>query len=159
MHRVDRSLLLPYSCAQMFALVQDVAAYPQFLPWCASTEVRPQAMPDVADEVDGAGVIEARINIAFLGVHSHFTTRNEHQAPEFIRLTLVDGPFHDLQGEWRFQPLSDSACKVSLLLSYRFGAGLLGRAIAPVFEKIANSLIDAFAKRAQQLYGDGGGGA
>jgi ribosome-associated toxin RatA of RatAB toxin-antitoxin module len=149
MHRVDRSLLVPYSCAQMFALVRDVADYPQFLPWCASTEVRPQAQADV---------VEARVNISFLGVRSHFTTRNEQQEPDLIRLTLVDGPFHDLQGEWRFQPLGKDACKVSLLLTYRFGAGLLGRAIAPVFEKIANSLIDAFARRAQQLYGEAGDG-
>jgi ribosome-associated toxin RatA of RatAB toxin-antitoxin module len=143
MHRVDRSLLVPYSSAQMFALVRDVAAYPQFLPWCPSTAVRPRQETDV---------IEARVDIAYLGVRSHFTTRNAHHYPDSIELALVDGPFRDLHGQWRFHALGDSGCKVTLVLQYRFAAGMLGRVVAPVFEKVANSLIDAFASRAQQLY-------
>jgi ribosome-associated toxin RatA of RatAB toxin-antitoxin module len=130
----------------MFALVQDVPAYPQFLPWCPSTQVRPQTQPDVVD---------ARIDIAYLGVRSHFATRNEHRFPDSIRLTLIDGPFRELQGQWSFLALGEDACKVTLVLEYRFAPGLLGRVLAPVFEKVANSLIDAFAGRAQALYGDG----
>jgi ribosome-associated toxin RatA of RatAB toxin-antitoxin module len=150
MHRVHRSVLVPYSCAQMFALVRDVAEYPKFLPWCAGTRVRPQAQPEV---------IEARVEIHYLGVRSHFTTRNVEAYPESIALTLVDGPFRELHGEWRFAPLREDGCKVSLRLDYRFAGGLLGRAIAPVFEKVANSLVDAFAARAEALYAGAGGGA
>jgi ribosome-associated toxin RatA of RatAB toxin-antitoxin module len=146
MHRVDRSVLVPYSCAQMFALVQDVAAYPQFLPWCPATEVHPQTQPDV---------VEARVDLVYLGVRSHFTTRNEQRFPESIRLNLIEGPFRQLQGQWSFRALGDDACKVTLVLEYRFAAGLLARALAPVFEKVANSLIDAFVGRAQSLYGSG----
>lgn len=149
MHRVDRSILVPYSPAQMFDLVRDVASYPQFLPWCPSTRVVPGPQPEV---------IEARVDIAYLGVHSHFTTRNEHVFPREIRLTLLDGPFRELRGVWRFAGLGEHACKVTLELEYGFSAGLLGRAIAPVFEKVANSLIDAFAARAQALYGESQGG-
>jgi ribosome-associated toxin RatA of RatAB toxin-antitoxin module len=161
MHRVDRSILVPYSQAQMFDLVRDVASYPQFLPWCPSTRVLPGVVPDAAPgaaPAPRADVVEARVDIAYLGVRSHFTTRNEHVFPEQISLTLVDGPFRDLRGTWRFRALDEKACKVTLELEYRFSAGLLGRAVAPVFERVANSLIDAFAARAQALYGAKEGG-
>lgn len=131
----------------MFALVHDVAQYPKFLPWCSATHVRPQDQDDV---------VEARIEIAYMGVHSQFTTTNVHRFPDSITLTLAEGPFRDLRGEWSFRALGEDACKVSLDLHYRFAAGLLGRAIAPVFDRVANSLVDAFAARAEQLYGQVG---
>jgi ribosome-associated toxin RatA of RatAB toxin-antitoxin module len=158
MHRVDRSLLLPYSSAQMFALVRDVASYPQFLPWCPSTQVRVLSAPGEAEAAPGQDVIEARVEIGYLGVRSHFTTRNAHHAPDRIDLELLDGPFRRLHGHWHFRALGEQACKVSLVLEYGFAGGLLGRAIAPVFDKVANSLIDAFAARARALYGEGGFG-
>ncbi len=144
MHRVDRSVLVPYSDAQMFALVQDVAHYPQFLPWCPAAHVRPLGTD---------GDVEARVDIAYLGVRSHFTTRNVHHFPARIELTLVDGPFRTLRGQWRFLALGADACKVGLVLEYGFSAGVLGRLIAPVFERVTSSLVDAFAARAEQLYG------
>jgi len=145
MHRVHRSVIVPYSQGQMFALVQDVAQYPKFLPWCSASHVRPQPNKDV---------VEARIEITYMGVYSHFTTSNAHRFPESITLTLIDGPFRELRGEWSFRALGEDASKVSLELHYRFSAGVLGRAIAPVFERVANSLVDAFAARAQDLYGE-----
>ena len=144
MHRVNRSLLVCYSDAQMYALVRDVEQYPQFLPWCPSTQVRP---------LGSDGDLEARVDIAYLGVHSHFTTHNVHRPPARIELRLVDGPFRNLQGNWSFRALAPDACKVTLELEYSFGPGLLGRVVAPVFELVANSLVDAFAARAQSLYG------
>jgi ribosome-associated toxin RatA of RatAB toxin-antitoxin module len=147
MQRVQRTLLVPYADAQMFALVRDVERYPEFLPWCPASQVRP------LDGAAGGEPVEARVDIAYLGVRSHFTTRNTHHYPAAIELRLVDGPFRSLQGRWNFLALADTACKVSLELEYGFAAGLLGRAIAPVFERVANSLVDAFAARAEQLYG------
>ena len=144
MHRIHHSVLVPYTCAQMYALVQDVPSYPQFLPWCPSSAQSPGPAPDQ---------MLARVDIAYLGVRSHFTTRNTNRHPSSIELALVDGPFRNLRGRWSFLPLSATACKVSLELEYGFAAGLLGRAIAPVFEHVANSLVDAFAARAQDLYG------
>jgi ribosome-associated toxin RatA of RatAB toxin-antitoxin module len=147
MPQVDRHLLLPYRAQDMYNLVRDVRAYPQFLPWCPSTQVWEQSDPLV---------IEARVDIAFLGIRSHFRTRNTHVEAQSIVLELVDGPFRHLRGSWQFRPLGDQACKVSVALDYHFAAGLLGRAIAPVFGKIAESLIDAFAERAEVLFGSDG---
>lgn len=144
MHRVHRSVIVPYSCAQMFALVQDVIQYPRFLPWCAASHVRPEPQSDL---------VEARVDIAYMGVRSYFTTSNLNRFPESITLSLIDGPFRELRGQWTFRPLGEGGCKVCLELHYRFAAGLLGRAVAPVFERVANSLVDAFAARAQNLYG------
>lgn len=142
MHRVERSVLVPYSAAQMYGLVADIKSYPQFLPWCAGARVRHPP----------GGAIEATLDIDYRGVRSRFTTRNEHHAPETIRMHLVDGPFRRLDGEWTFKPLHERGCKVHLRLNYQFAAGLLGRAVAPVFDLIAGTLIDAFTRRADGLY-------
>ena len=142
MHRIERSVLVPYSAERMFRLVEQVDDYPEFLPWCPASHARP--LPD--------GGVEATITIAYLGVRSRFTTRNESDYPRAIRMTLVEGPFRRLNGEWQFLELPQQGCKVSLQLQYEFAAGVLGRLIAPVFEAIAGSLIDAFARRAESLY-------
>ena len=142
----------------MFALVRDVAQYPKFLPWCAASHIQPpaNAPADAPADASLAGeTLVARVDIAYMGVRSSFTTRNVHHGCETIDLTLVDGPFRDLRGRWSFQPLREEGCKVTLDLHYRFAAGLLGRVVAPVFEHVANSLIDAFAQRADQIYGTG----
>ena len=135
-------MLVPYSVDRMFRLVEKVDDYPQFLPWCPASRARP--LPD--------GSVEATIEIAYRGVRTRFTTRNVSYHPREIRMTLVDGPFRRLTGHWHFAELPEQACKVSLHLQYQFAAGLLGRMIAPVFESIASSLIDAFARRAEALY-------
>ena len=152
MHSVNRSVIVPYSDAQMFDLVRDVERYPQFLPWCPSSRVMAPGAEAFAVG-PGEEIVQARVDIAYLGVRSHFTTRNTNRHPASIELALVDGPFRSLRGRWSFLPLGATACKVSLELEYGFAGGLLGRAIAPVFEHVANSLIDAFAGRAQDLYG------
>jgi ribosome-associated toxin RatA of RatAB toxin-antitoxin module len=143
MHRVERSVLVPYSAAEMYDLVADVRSYPRFLPWCAGAHVRPQT--------DGS--IEATVDIQYRGVRSSFTTLNAHEAPREIRMQLVDGPFRRLGGEWTFAPLREDACKVHLRLTFQFASGVVGRAIAPVFEGIASSMVDAFSKRAGSVYG------
>lgn len=142
MHRIERSVLVPYSAERMFRLVERVDDYPKFLPWCPASRARPQS--------DGS--VEATIEIAFHGVRSRFTTRNVHEPPREIRMSLVDGPFRRLSGHWHFLELPEESCKVSLHLQYQFAVGPLGRLIAPVFEAIAGSLIDAFARRAEALY-------
>jgi ribosome-associated toxin RatA of RatAB toxin-antitoxin module len=142
MHRIERSVLVPYSAERMFRLVERVEDYPHFLPWCPASQAR--KLPD--------GSIEATIEIAFHGVRTRFSTRNVSIHPHEIRLTLADGPFRRLNGHWHFLELPGEACKVSLHLQYQFAVGPLGRVIAPVFESIAGSLIDAFARRAEALY-------
>ena len=140
---VERSALVHYSAEQMFDLVADIDSYPQFLPWCAGTRV-------IADP---AGGVDASIDLAYLGIRARFTTRNVHRYPEKIDMSLVEGPFRSLVGHWSFRPLRAGASKVQLSLNYEFVSGLLGAAVAPVFDTIANSLVDSFAERAETLYG------
>jgi ribosome-associated toxin RatA of RatAB toxin-antitoxin module len=143
MHRVERSALVPFSSQQMFDLVARVEAYPTFLPWCEGTHVRARS----------DGTVDATINILYRGARSRFTTRNQHEPHSRIALELVEGPFRRLSGEWTFRQLRADACRVHLSLHYQFAAGLLGRAIAPVFDVIATSMVDSFTRHAQALHG------
>jgi ribosome-associated toxin RatA of RatAB toxin-antitoxin module len=142
MRRVKKSVLVPYSAATMFELVDRVELYPQFLPWCAGTHT-------LAVRADGK---TARIDIEYQGVRAHFTTDNVNRANESIVITLRDGPFRHLHGEWRFSPLARDACKVELALAYEFATDLLERAVGPVFSHIVNTFIDAFVRRAEAIH-------
>lgn len=147
MKTVNKSVLLSYSPEEMYALVADVAQYPQFLPWCDRAAVLSQ---------DANGVT-AEVGIAFSGIRQSFTTRNTHTPPSQVDMALVKGPFSQLEGQWIFLPVGDGsqrACKVQLSLRYAFDNVLLGRLVGPVFDKIAGTLVDAFVKRARQIYGE-----
>jgi ribosome-associated toxin RatA of RatAB toxin-antitoxin module len=142
MPRVERSALVHYSAEQMFDLVADVPGYPRFLPWCSGASA-------VADH----GGTRASVDIDFRGIRARFTTHNSMRYPEQIRMALLDGPFRSLDGHWNFHALRPGACKVQLVLDYTFASGLLGRAVAPVFDHIANSMVESFAQRAEAVYG------
>jgi ribosome-associated toxin RatA of RatAB toxin-antitoxin module len=142
MHRVTKSVLVPYAASRMFALVDDVEAYPRFLPWCGGATVL-ERRPDGKT---------ARIDIDYHGVKAHFTTDNANHPPERIVITLKDGPFRHLHGEWRFRALAEDASKVEFELHYEFKAQLLETIVGPVFNHIANTFIDAFVRRAENLY-------
>ncbi|MFM6991165.1 MAG: type II toxin-antitoxin system RatA family toxin [Rhodoferax sp.] len=147
MKTVTKSVLLWYSPEEMYALVTDVARYPEFLPWCDRAAVLSQ---------DDAGVT-AEVGIAFSGIRQSFTTRNTHTPPNEVKMALVQGPFSNLDGQWTFLPVGDGserACKVQLSLRYGFDNAVLGRLVGPVFDKIAATLVDAFVKRAQSVYGE-----
>jgi ribosome-associated toxin RatA of RatAB toxin-antitoxin module len=143
MRHVRKSVLVPYSAPAMFELVDAVERYPQFLPWCAGAHVLEQ----------NEGGKTARLDIDYHGVRAHFTTANLNNAPESIVVTLKDGPFKHLHGEWRFRPLDASACKVELDLAYEFKNHMLERLVGGVFSRIANTLMDAFVHRAEALHG------
>src|SRR5690606_7553819 len=157
MKHVHKSVLLWYSPREMYGLVTDVQAYPQFLPWCERAEVL---------QTHGDGVT-ARLHIAFAGVHQAFTTRNLNTPCETVTMQLVDGPFSKLEGTWRFVPLQKPggaadaltepadapACKVEFALSYAFSSRALSLVVSPVFDRIANTFVEAFVKRAEQVYG------
>ncbi len=147
MKTVNKSVLIWYSAEEMYALVTDVASYPRFLPWCDHASVL---------ELFDSGMT-AEIGIAFGGVRQTFTTRNQHTLARAVDLHLIKGPFSQLEGHWRFTPLADGtqrACRVELNLNYGFDNATLGKLVGPVFDRIASSLMDAFVKRAQQVYGD-----
>jgi len=140
---VGRSALVNHSAQQMFALVSEIESYPRFLPWCDRARVSER----------GQGRTVATLRINFRGLKEEFTTENRDLPNERIDMRLVSGPFRSLEGSWRFTPLSDTACKVELDLRYEIASTLLARLIGPVFDEIANSLVDAFARRADEQFG------
>lgn len=139
---INRSALVSHTASEMFALVDDVDTYPEFMPWCGSAKVLSRSPEEV----------KARIEIAHKGIRQTFTTRNRLQPGKLIEMHLVDGPFSHLNGAWRFDSLTDHACKISLDLDYEFSNKILALAIGPIFNKIANSMVDAFCRRADQIY-------
>jgi ribosome-associated toxin RatA of RatAB toxin-antitoxin module len=143
MAEVKQSLLVPYSSRRMFDLVDAVESYPEFLPWCDGTELlyrRP-------------GLLRAVICVNFRGIKQQFTTENERIEPFEMRMRLVDGPFKSLDGFWRFTELGDSGCKIEFQLRWEFSSRILATLAGPVFNHIANTMVDAFVARAQKLYG------
>jgi len=147
MKTVHRSALLWHSASEMFALVNDVARYPEFLPWCA------RAM----EVVLSADQTEVTMDIDFHGLHHSFTTRNQLVPGRQLTMTLVNGPFTHLDGLWQFTPLGDGsppACKVELTLNYGFAHSSLDVLSGSVFDHIAASMVDAFVARAHQLLGE-----
>ena len=144
MELIDRSALVPYTTDEMYALVSDILTYPQFLPWCSGTQILSQEGQELS----------ARIDFSVSSVSQSFTTRNQLKPGEEIAMQLVDGPFSQLEGRWRFEPLGDAGCKISLLLEYDFSSKVVSLVVGPVFNKIANTLVDAFQKRAVEVYGE-----
>ncbi len=148
MKTVHKSVLIWFSAEEMFALVTDVARYPEFLPWCDRASVLSQH----GDEMT------AEIGMALGGFHKSFSTRNQHVPGLQVKLQLIDGPFKHLDGTWDFHPLTDPntqapqrACRIELTLNYSFDS-MFGALVGPVFDKIASTLVDAFVKRAEQVY-------
>lgn len=136
----------------MYELVVAVPDYPKFLPWCERAETLEQ-------HADG---MTARLHLSYHGVRHAFTTRNAHTLNERVVVNLVDGPFSLLEGEWRFVPLGTpahgaatqpSACKIEFDLCYAFSSLALEAVVSPVFDRIANTFVDSFVKRAEQVYG------
>jgi len=145
MKHVKKSVLLWYSPAEMYKLVTAVEDYPGFLPWCDSATV-------LERHADG---VTARLGLSYMGVRHAFTTRNVQAADERVDVRLVDGPFSLLEGAWRFQPLGSQAqaCKIEFELRYAFASTALETVVSPVFDKVANTFVDSFVKRAEAVYG------
>ena len=143
MSTVSRSALVNHSAQQMFALVSEVESYPKFLPWCDRASV--------AERGPGRSVATLRIN--FRGLKEEFTTENHDRPNERIDMKLVSGPFRRLEGSWLFTALSAEACRVELSLHYEFRSALLEKLVGAVFDEIANTFVDAFARRADQQFG------
>ena len=140
---VERQALVAHAAHDVYALVADVEAYPAFLPWCAGVEVLARDGP----------LTVVTLHVRFRGLRQRFTTRNALRAGERIEMKLVDGPFRSLDGVWRFVRLGERACRVELGLAYELASPLLARMAGPAFDQIANTFVDAFARRADALYG------
>lgn len=145
MTRVERSALLAFTPEQLFALVQDVARYPEFLPGCVAAQV---------EQVDGPRAL-ASLRFRFAGMSESFATENlamqTTDGHHLLQMRLLKGPFKSLLGEWRFQALGDAACKVSLKVDLEWGALSLGHLLAPQLERAIGHVMQAFKRRAEFL--------
>lgn len=145
MAEVHRTALVPFSAQRMFALVDGVEHYPEFLPWCGGSNV----------ELRTAELTRAEIRIDYHGIKQAFKTENRNTPPSRIDIQLVSGPFRRLDGHWHFHALAEDACKIEFRLQYEFSSRILEKLVGPVFNYIAGSFVDAFQVRATRLYGNG----
>lgn len=143
MRRLHKSLVMPYRVDQIYSIVADVTAYPQFLPWCGGARILKH----------NGGMVEAEITIAKGPVKVAFATRNQLTLNERIDMRLTKGPFKQLVGGWVFESLDEHSCRVTLALDFEFNNRLLAMTVGAVFEQVIGSLIDAFLIRARELYG------
>ena len=143
MRKVNRSALVPYSAAEMFALVDDIDAYADFLPWCNRSEVLTR----------NESIVDASLEVHKGALSKTFSTRNTNSPYETIEIALIGGPFRHLAGGWQFASLGDSGCKVVLALQFQFESRLVDAMFGAFFEETCNSLVDAFIERAVSIYG------
>jgi len=141
--KIARSALVMHSADAMFDIVQDIANYPEFLPWCSSSEVLEQTEHKIV----------AKLGVSKGPIAKEFVTCNTSEIGRSVHMNLVKGPFEYLEGHWLFETLNDTACKVSLKLDYEVSPGLFGIALDSIFSDAANKMVDAFCQRADQLNG------
>ncbi len=142
MAKIERSALVRFSCEQMFALVNDVARYPEYMPGCVNAEVLSQTDASLS----------ARLTLKAAGIEQSFVTCNQLQPPERMDMALVEGPFKRFNGSWQFLPLGDLGCKVIFSVEFELSNGLVALAAGKVFESVASQQVDSLCKRAEQLY-------
>lgn len=140
---IQRSALLPYSTAAMYTLINDIANYPDFLPWCSASEILEE----------GEGFMRAGLMIAKGHLSQRFVTKNTLVANQSISMALEEGPFSQLQGTWEFKALGEKACKISLDLEFDYAGPIIKATLGPLFTQAANTMVDAFCQRAKELYG------
>jgi ribosome-associated toxin RatA of RatAB toxin-antitoxin module len=146
MKKVARSAIVEHSTEQMYGLVEDIEAYPGFLPWCLAARVHER----------GPASTRATLTVGMPGLRQSFTTRNQNFPGQAIEMHLVEGPFKSFGATWRFHPLSPGACRIDFSLRYEFSSRALARLLEPLFDRIANSMVDAFTRRADERYGSPG---
>ena len=140
--KIVRSALVTHSAIEMYRLVEGVPSYPQFLSWCTAATVHEQS----------SEMQKASLTVVVAGIRQRFTTMNTLSHGQRVEMNLLEGPFRNLQGEWRFVQLGVDGCKISLELDFEMSGGLLAKAFGKGFGKIADRLVDDFCKRAEQVY-------
>lgn len=140
---VKRTVFSPFTPAQMYRLVNDVPAYPSFLPWCQEAELL----------CSRGNLVHARLKVKKGRFDYEFTTENRLRANVGIDMRLIDGPFQKLNGQWFFES-SDGGCSVTLELEFEFSGRILGTVLTAAFTPIADSMVEAFNRRAYTVYGD-----
>ena len=143
MKRIARSAIVEHSASELYALVERIEAYPQFLPWCRAARVSER----------GAGRTVATLAVGLKGVRYEFTTENANLPQAAIEMKLLEGPFRHFAAHWRFVPLAAHASRVEFSMEYQFSSGIVAKVLAPVFAAIADTMVDAFKRRADEVYG------
>jgi ribosome-associated toxin RatA of RatAB toxin-antitoxin module len=143
MKRIARSAIVECSAEAFYALVEDIEAYPEFLPWCAAAHVRERT----------ASRTIATLTLGVKGVRQSFTTENSNQPGRAIDMALLEGPFKRFGAHWRFAPLSAAAAKVEFTLAYEFSSRVVATLLDPVFSRLADSTVEAFVRRAVRADG------
>ena len=142
MKQIARSAIVEHPPAEMYALVDDIESYPRFLPWCIDARVT---------QIDGKK--RATLTVGLRGLRQSFTTLNENRPDAAIDMRLVEGPFKHFIAAWRFTPLAEHACEVHFSLRYQFANRALAKLLEPLFDEIADTMVDAFTRRADELHG------
>ncbi len=142
MPQISRSALVPFSAAQMYQLVNDIQSYPLFLPGCTGSRVINSSNNEMM----------AALEVAKAGISKTFITRNTMKDNQSINIQLVDGPFHQLMGVWRFIPLSSQACKIELYLNFEFKNQFIALTFGNIFKELAANMVQAFTQRAREVY-------
>lgn len=143
MKRIARSALVEHAVGEIYALVEAIEAYPQFLPWCVSARVSERTSDRTV----------ATLEVGMRGVRQSFTTENLKFPDQGMEMHLLEGPFKAFSASWRFTPLGTRAAKIEFVLAYEFSSAILARLLEPVFEHIADTMVDAFIRRADAIYG------
>jgi ribosome-associated toxin RatA of RatAB toxin-antitoxin module len=143
MREINRNALVPYTPEQMYALVADIERYPEFVPWLKSATVM---------ERNGSEVV-AQLELERAGLRERFTTRNVLLEAEKIEMNLIAGPFKRLTGAWTFSALADRGTRIGLAMTFELANPIMSMVLGKVFEQSCNQLVDAFVRRAQNVYG------
>ena len=144
MPEVSKTVIVAFLPEQIYRLVDEVERYPEFLPWCTGSMVLSR----------DANVTRATLQVGFRGLKQRFSTENHSTPPHEITLKLIDGPFRALDGRWRFNDLGGKGCKIEFSLAWEFSSRVLGALVGPVFSHIADTMVEAFVKRAERIYGE-----
>jgi ribosome-associated toxin RatA of RatAB toxin-antitoxin module len=143
MKRIARSAIVAHSAPALYGLVEDIEAYPRFLPWCLHAHVHER----------GAGLTRATLTVGLKGIRQSLTTENANRASEAIDMHLIKGPFKRFRAAWRFHALAEHAARVEFSLEYEFASRMIAGALEPLFDRIADTMLDAFVRRADHVYG------
>ena len=142
MKRISRSAIVEHSADELYRLVEDIEAYPRFLPWCAGVDVK-----------RAESTTRATLTVGMGALRQSFTTENRNVPGKSIDMRFLDGPFRSFEAAWRFTALAPEACKIEYSMQYEFASAALAGLLEPVFEKIADTMVDAFTRRADAVYG------
>jgi ribosome-associated toxin RatA of RatAB toxin-antitoxin module len=140
--RVSRSAIVEHSAESLYALIEDIESYPTFLPWCRGASVQSR----------NENRTVATLSVGLRGIRQSFTTENRNTPGRAIQMRLVQGPFRHFAANWRLTPLGPHAVRIEFTMVYEFSSRILARLLEPLFSQIADTMVDAFVRRADALY-------